>query len=531
MLVGDAYDNHVAARLLDFFGTGTPWQRRLWVIGLVLGIRELLEAADAAADRVLSWGSVVSLASELARLAGRDAVIASSPLEAPLNAVLVKIQQEKELDPRGHEAEVLRGLLAKIDPDYLTRLALVIQDPRKRPKPERAARSIASHLLDSGYSATFLNQWWTYRVKSGQVSRSLADLVGEADGLLRGAANTFDALVAFESISSSPSHPVTAANWRSSGDVRTWLARNGFPRSNIRQQGGLLLTITARDGWAAAELASELVEQTVARFALGSRGRVRAFPHVWIRGQKHPFPVGRPKRGVEVHALQREDRLFATSASDKMDAAIELLGPLENGPPAPAVSGGWSALETLLTGAGDSEKGVAAERLATIIACSFSRAELTTLSYSHKAAAQDAVMTALNAATTQLQRASIVLAELRAGRALQLADASDLAAQVRIRDVLANPRERLQDIRLHAAASLRRLYRQRNLVVHGGRLTSVALRAALRATAPLVGAGVDRLAHAWFTHETQPIVLAARSKVSLDTVGSTHGTDLAQLLE
>jgi hypothetical protein len=42
---------------------------------------------------------------------------------------------------------------------------------------------------------------------------------------------------------------------------------------------------------------------------------------------------------------------------------------------------------------------------------------------------------------------------------------------------------------------LRRLYRQRNLVLHWGRMNAVGLRAALRTAAPLVGAGMDRIAH------------------------------------
>src|SRR5438034_1645465 len=31
MLAVDPYGSHVASRLLDFFGSNTPWQRRLWV--------------------------------------------------------------------------------------------------------------------------------------------------------------------------------------------------------------------------------------------------------------------------------------------------------------------------------------------------------------------------------------------------------------------------------------------------------------------------------------------------------------------
>jgi hypothetical protein len=45
-LVNDPYPQHILARLGDFFGETTPWQRRLWDTGTVLALRELAEATD-----------------------------------------------------------------------------------------------------------------------------------------------------------------------------------------------------------------------------------------------------------------------------------------------------------------------------------------------------------------------------------------------------------------------------------------------------------------------------------------------------
>ena len=44
----NADEEVIAARLLDFFAAATPWNRRLWNTGLVLGLREILEATEAA---------------------------------------------------------------------------------------------------------------------------------------------------------------------------------------------------------------------------------------------------------------------------------------------------------------------------------------------------------------------------------------------------------------------------------------------------------------------------------------------------
>jgi hypothetical protein len=79
----------------------------------------------------------------------------------------------------------------------------------------------------------------------------------------------------------------------------------------------------------------------------------------------------------------------------------------------------------------------------------------------------------------------------------------------------------LKDIESYTTAAFRRLYRQRNLVLHGGITNGVALPASLRTITPLVGAAMDRIAHAWYVDNLSPLELAARARISLDTVGSS----------
>ena len=78
---------------------------------------------------------------------------------------------------------------------------------------------------------------------------------------------------------------------------------------------------------------------------------------------------------------------------------------------------------------------------------------------------------------------------------------------------------------------LRRLYRQRNIVVHGGTTAAIALDAALRTAAPLVGAGLDRLVHANLISKIEPLGLAARAENSLALVADPLGPTLPDLLE
>jgi len=76
-----------------------------------------------------------------------------------------------------------------------------------------------------------------------------------------------------------------------------------------------------------------------------------------------------------------------------------------------------------------------------------------------------------------------------------------------------------------------RLYRQRNLVVHGGQVHGIALAAALRTAAPLVGAGLDRVTHAFLTQNTPPLQLAAQAQMEVARTGSPGAPSLTAMLE
>jgi hypothetical protein len=100
-----------------------------------------------------------------------------------------------------------------------------------------------------------------------------------------------------------------------------------------------------------------------------------------------------------------------------------------------------------------------------------------------------------------------------------------------MRDVLANSRAQLNDVMLTFDGVFRRLYRQRNIVVHGGSTASIGLEPALRIAAPILGAGIDRLLHAQLTEGLLPLELAARAENSLALVGDPYGPAVTRLLE
>jgi hypothetical protein len=182
-------------------------------------------------------------------------------------------------------------------------------------------------------------------------------------------------------------------------------------------------------------------------------------------------------------------------------------------------------MEALLGSRGDTDKGFAGDRMAMIVACSFPRAELTPLSYSVEKLGGD-LATRIGACKTNRDRAASLVEAINMNAELHLPSFSDQATLRRIEDLLLNPYKTLHDIRSHVTAAFRRLYRQRNLVLHWGRTDAVALRASLRTVAPLVGAGMDRIAHAWLVNKIQPLELAARARIKLEECEGTPCIDL-----
>lgn len=137
--------------------------------------------------------------------------------------------------------------------------------------------------------------------------------------------------------------------------------------------------------------------------------------------------------------------------------------------------------------------------------------------------------------TTNRDRAFVVAAALADGETLTFARRSrpdaDVAAMHRMRQVIADPQKELTDAATNFKIAMRRLYRTRNIVLRGGSTQGVALNAALRIAAPLVGAGLDRITHAVLVEGLAPLDLAARAEVGLHLVGGETGLSVVDLLE
>ena len=194
-------------------------------------------------------------------------------------------------------------------------------------------------------------------------------------------------------------------------------------------------------------------------------------------------------------------------------------------------------------------------RAAALVACSWPRAELTSLSYDHgrgtfSAAIRgprarsvtsglvapdlfgaQALVENLNSAASNRERCRILLAHYADGQCLRLPSVESTAAQERMLALIAQPKIELNEIRKYAEHAFRRLYRMRNIVMHGGAASAAGLDVTLRTAAPLAGAALDRIAHAQLVTGVSPLTLAARADVHLQLISTPGAPTLADLLE
>lgn len=369
-------------------------------------------------------------------------------------------------------------------------------------------------------------------------SASLGELLSDAVRWSDEKGKAYEVLVPFAAVPRSAEQARHLDTWRSPQEVASWLAVHGGAPEGVRQNGGFVFPVQALDPYAAAVSATLIVERMVARsaYARSSGRRLEPLGRVWVGDSSVSVPLRPPHRGAFLLALEAEHRLYDVQGTTALDEALELASPLNFGAPGPAVSGSWAAIESLLVSprdAQDAKEGrgaVAADRLAALVAASWPRAELTVLSHRHQPASADRLARELKGVEVNKTRARLVHQALERGDSLVLKKPSDTAAASRMMGVISEPQETLGVVRGHVSAAIRRLYRQRNIMVHGGATESLARDVTLRTAAPLAAAGLDRIVHANLADGEAPLAIAERAIVRLGMVGRDGGPHIVDLL-
>lgn len=505
-------------RLLEFLSERRPWNRSLWGIGVILAMEELYEACAALRQGHLSEAAIKRMATSLQKRVGLHPAFA----EAEKQFLRQQVQQVPRADGAAHFG--IRELSQRVSTDYLTRWGRAVADGRFT--VEHFARSVAAYLLDAGFAGQYLHDFIKARLDAAEPI-SLPQLCDALQAeMLASPRREFEVLLAFSTVPMMLNG--VPASWLQGPAITGWLREQGFDTAGVRSPVAMVLRVQARDVIGAAHAARSESDRYAARALIATGTPLNRIPMLWVKGSNTPAAMKEDSRGVGVKELFREDRVFSPDASQSVDAALELLAHLEGSSPPAAVAGGWGAIEGLL--ADPSDRATAADNLATLVTCSFPRAELTALSYraqdSHPAQCRE-----LEGVQANRERARILAQMIIEGRLPEMPRVTDQAAVARLKKLLGNPGSELQTIREAIGESFHRLYRQRNLILHGGRLDSVALMASLRTVAKLAGAGMDRITHGHYVQNLRPLELVAKANLALALVSRESPLGCVDLLE
>lgn len=508
----------VLARMAEFFGRGSSWHRRLWTVGTPLVLREVSEYATGTRHGLMKAEGLDYVCNAAARqvmrdpgldfAARRDVIIATLKRQGPKGGLL---------EPS--EAAAFDEHIRRCDDRYLDRWAEHVErHPVTFEDSELVARLVAGYLLDAGFSADHLHRW--LRRTAGT---TLADVLHAAAEMARKPARAYQVWIPYQRI---PSQVRVQAGDRfmEHADFLALLTERKLSKPDgVRAGAGVLrFDVTAREPGAALIAAELEVRRLRSRSVVGDPGERPETPGVAIvlnasRPQWHKLPA---QGKVFLPSLREHSGLFPSERADgSLEDALELLASVETSTTWASLATIWAALEGLLARPGAREPGThVADRAADLVTCSLPVAELRALlSESGEGPTYDSLGT--------------MLADIGAA-SWEATTIASHAAALRLAGMAGDPAAVMGRIRCYMRDAFRRLYNQRNMVMHGGRFDSVALPAAMRTMPPLVGAAVDRIVNAMtIDSPTTPLALAARAANELDLVGKPGARSVAQLLD
>ncbi|TPW78091.1 hypothetical protein [Schumannella soli] len=396
---------------------------------------------------------------------------------------------------------------------------------------EVIARLLVAHLTDEGLHRSHLHGWLSNLPEDAP----LGEVLQEGRQMLLEPPRQFTFLVSVVS-----AHKDVRASmkelWREADDYLRAFEQSANPKKIATPRlgaGAIEWSCTARDPHGAMVELLAWQQRVVVRtqLGLGVAGNVTFGPHVIDVVSSKVRTPREDLRPLRIPTIQR-NRLFSGGLkfSDQLDGAIELLASHTGAAKGASVASVWAAAEGLLGRPGGKGTDVA-DRLADIVACSFPRAEVTALARSWAGRGGDDLAARLTTASSDEQARMMADQLIRSGDPGFIKEA-DQAAVARYVQLSKSPAEVLARVRSYYSAAFRRLYYQRNFVMHAARFDSVSLSASARTAPALVAAALDRIINAQQGEVSMsPLQLAARAENELSLVGTAAARPLHALLD
>lgn len=515
------------ARMMEITSTQAPWHRRLWRSGTMQIARELLEESVRPGA---PEAAITDQRSYVQHCLRTDHGIADHGkcVEGTIKAIKPGITESS------HAWINLREHFDRMNDSYLVNWADSLDSPAANGKPidvEGAARRITAHLLDAGMHKSSLYAWLR-AIRDNSTATTIGDFLREADSRLKQPERTYTFCVPVEKMGSFD--VASASGWMTAQETAQWKRLHAKKAQGLLQRGSFLLEVQGRDVNAAADKARSRISNLAAKFHLGSRTPIVICPSMWSKEKGSEFPTHATNRVINVRSFELLGRVQDLEMQDYITNTLALVQPLSTAAPHIAVISGWSAIESLMVGSSDAQDAVSARRFSLIVAASMLRAELSWLSRTYVQTHDGTAAEEMASCEKNIDRARLFQMYACANPQIDLQKPIDNLALERIRPALIDPRGEVEKISGILTREFTRLYRKRNMIVHGGHTQESNLHSISETLAPLIGAGIDRVVHVGLMFDVRPIELSAvaESRVHyLVPATSTSSGNLLDLLE
>ncbi|WP_299057987.1 hypothetical protein [uncultured Nocardioides sp.] len=494
-------------------------------------LREVLEYADGFRAGAMNQEGLNFVCASARAQVERDHGLGPQPVREQMLAILAHGADKQKGVFVQHVADSLAQLVRRSEHEYLKRWADEVRSGRVRLEDaEILARLAAAHLLDAGFAAQHVHGWLV-----AKKTVALDELLELGDQMCADPEQSFEVLVPFVSL---PSAVRTAAGtrFRTAEQTEAFLEERGAEKPPGRQgAGSLTFAVTAREPWSAVAVVDTEIRRLNARVAVALRNKTatplgKAIVLDSIHSKWRDLePRGREilVTGIERHGLLLPD---ASDATKELDDAFELLAAVRTSTSWASVAAIWAAIEGLLGRATD--KGtLAADRMAAVVAAGLVRTELVLLATRYNEDDGSVGTMLRDDSRTFSERVDDLFDLISSRSPLPETTVEDDAAVMRLQSIVDDAAV-LRRIEEYLKAAFRRLYQQRNLLLHGGRFDSVALPLTMRTVPALAAAGLDRLVFSVSERRgSPPLALAARAQNEIALLGGDGARSLPHLLD
>ena len=230
-----------------------------------------------------------------------------------------------------------------------------------------------------GYSYRRLQHWLQ---NTPADRRSAAELIRSAMELAKASKQRYEIVTPLLSLPE-PRLAKGTDHWLDKPALTTWMAEHSFTVRG-KPVGAFRYLVWARDPEAAVQTAAVQLDKAAARASFTpAKGELAPLGLAFVAGVPKPLELGSPERSINLVSLVKEAQIYEVGlgelhvgvppARNALDDALEQPAALNRRALAPALTGAWVALESLLTEVQvpkDPGRVVAATRAAAIVACS-----------------------------------------------------------------------------------------------------------------------------------------------------------------